>query len=305
MDLAVIIRLPAFPMLHQHLADWSGGFDVDGQAGSLHVPLLTGGGELGSPTAMPAAVAKGHDWGQRASAGTGDPADDVMAVGALGALLKDVPDDDIDKLVGVVKSHCWTWARLLLGWIEVSHDQDLHLSEPVPWAEELHRDVVVMHSDGTGWKEGQPQSWRLRVMGWEPVDQPSWETAVGRATGGDEPPLARRLLRDGRHSFVMGRLREATLHLGSALEMALFPEVQRVKAAAGENPLPPDSTTLGRLVNEATRLGIALPAPLQDAQVGFVPRRNAAVHDAETPARDDLQGDLQAIIGVVNSLVPL
>jgi len=304
MDVAVVIRLPAPPMLQRELGDWSDGFDVDGHAGSLHVPSLTGGSELAPPTGMPAAVAAVHDWGQRASAGTGDPSDDVMAVGALGVRLKDVPDDDVDGFIGRVKSHCWGWARRLLAWIEVAHDQDLHLSEAVPWAEELYRDVVVMHSTGAAWQEGRPQGWRLTVMGWDPLDQRSWEIAVGRATRGEEPPLGRRLLREGRHSFLMGRLREATLHLGSALEMALFPEVQRVKAASGEKPLS-NEATLGTLVNEATRLGIALPPPLQHSKSGFVPRRNGAVHDAVAPPRDDVQGDLHAITGVVTSLVPL
>lgn len=131
-------------------------------------------------------------------------------------------------------------------------------------------------------------------MGWDPLDRASWERAVHRATRGDTVPLAHTVLRDGRHSFFVGRLREATLHFASALELALFPEVQRVKASTGEKPLSTEAT-LGVLVNEATRLGISLPEALQQSKAGFVARRNAAVHNAETPSRDDVLADSRAL----------
>ncbi len=64
MEVAVVIRLPAQPLLLPALGGWSGDFNLEGHRGSLHVPRFHDDRELAAPDAIPIEVANGHEWGE-------------------------------------------------------------------------------------------------------------------------------------------------------------------------------------------------------------------------------------------------
>ena len=308
-EIATIVRLQTLPMLERRLEGWSGDISLGVNRGHLHLPRWS---KPGLPLRKPAWPGKNapklptSGWGARVNPGSDDPVHDELLLAAVQARFK-AKGKNRDAVTKELKTEGERWARRLTEWIEVFTHQDLHQTEPFEPMHEVGRDVDVLLRTSDRWKAGRPQSWRLTVVGWRPLHEAEWTAVVEKANLQADPPLAHRLLRDARHALNLNRPLEATLLLGSALEVALRPVVEWHLTLAGQTPQPRE--TLGNLIAYA-RLApplFTLPARLTPpgSTAGFLQRRNAATHGATSPARDDVVEDSAEVHKVVETIFPL
>lgn len=307
-DVAAVLHLQSPPVLERLVAGWVGKARLGSLQGRIGLPRWPAPGRPLRPPKRPfnsAGRVDGIWWGDRVNPGSEVPADDELLLAALQIRFK-LKGLSEQVATGVIKADGEEWTRRLTEWIEVLTHQDLHQTEPFRPMREIGSNVDVMFPRGGGWRHGEPQSWQLTVGEWRPLQQDGWDLAVAQANLQADPPLAHRLLRDARHEVNLDRRLEATLLLGSALEVALRPVVEWHQSALGQAIQA--RATLGNLVAFSRQNPSLLPLPprLNAAATGpgFLQRRNGATHGAAVPDRDDVVRDSLEVHRVVGVLDP-
>ena len=305
-----VVRLPAAPLLEHDLSGWTGEIRLGSEVGLGMLPRWSTPDRPLRPPKLPfrgaSALPKSINWGYRVNPGSDDPIHDELALGAVQAVFESA-HSSADAAAKLMKAEGEAWASRLTEWIEVYTRQDLHPTEPFVSMHEVGERIEVLFQREGGWKRGRAQSWRLTAVEWRPLSDDEWSRSVDAANDAVEPPLAHRLLRDARHEIHLDRLREATLLLASALEVALRPVVEWHLLIGGKTV--PARTTLGQLTEAARKMGKLVPllprlaAP--SSKPGFLSRRNGATHGAVVPVRDEVLADSAEVHATVNAIFPL
>jgi hypothetical protein len=182
------------------------------------------------------------------------------------------------------------WFRLVRNWLSAVTRQDLSPDgEPFQYfhshAERV--DLRGFNADGKSFTVRDPDpTFFIREHDDVRVTAAAWRRALDEASAEHELPVEHQLLNDARAAAYRGKWRQAVLDAATATEVSLSEALQAHLAATNEPAVIDaltDGKTLGALVGLCGRLGVNIPADLQD---GLVRPRNKVVHEALMPSQE-------------------
>ena len=216
----------------------------------------------------------------------------IRAVGIIPAGTRIPPGDehiDFDRAVA-------QWKHLLRDWLAVAAEGPTDFPEKdyygaTIWGSSEYDDEEIPYQPHQSGHRHRPQ----RLSAW------AWSHALGHASEGDQPPLARALMTTAIRAAVTANWRVAIIDAATAVEVALTAGMAtRLSDEASSRvtkALVDRTRTLGNRVDLARKLGMPLPAKIKE---DLVQPRNSVVHQGATATSADAKAAISAAWTVIH-----